>query len=115
LQWSWLGYLRLRDAFWPFFMLYNLALFYIDFRVQEGTFTVASWVTIHIILAMPLIYWTGAVWRCSMLCLRRVEAAGARLMIVCSFLDLALRWVMYQYYPHIFFNCQQMIIQWGDF
>lgn len=114
LQWSWLGYLRLRDAFWPFFVLYNAVLFYIDYRVQEGTFTVASWVTIHMILAMPLVYWTGAVWRCSGLCSSRYEAAAARLVTIFAFLDLALRWVIYQYYPNIFFNCQQMIIQWGD-
>jgi hypothetical protein len=30
LQWSWLGYLKLKDAFWPFFILFNGILFYID-------------------------------------------------------------------------------------
>lgn len=114
LQWSWLGYLKLKDAFWPFFVLFNLVLFYIDYRVQEGTFTVASWVTMHIIMAMPLVYWTGAVWRCSKNSASRIWPAIARWMTVAAYADYALRWVIYQQYPNILFNCQQMIIQWGD-
>jgi len=54
LQWSWLGYLRLKDAFYPFFILYNAVLFFIDYRINEGNFTVASWVTIHIITALDV-------------------------------------------------------------
>ena len=114
LQWSWLGYLRLKDAFWPFFILFNIILLYIDYRVQESTFTVASWITIHIILAMPLVYWTGAVWRCSMQCSSRIWVILARSVTIAAYLEFALRWVIYQYYPNIFFSCQQMLMQWGD-
>lgn len=114
LQWSWLGYLKLKDAFWPFFILFNGVLFYIDYRVQTGSYTVASWVTMHIIMAMPLIYWTGAVWRCTKNSGSRIAAAVARWVTVMAYCDYALRWVIYQYYPNILFDCQQMIIQWGD-
>lgn len=114
LQWSWLGYLRLKDAFYPFFILYNAVLFYIDYRIQEGNFTVASWVTMHIIMAMPLIYWTGAVWRCSDKTDSRIWAALARWLTIAAFFDLLLRWVIYQYYPNILFNCLEMTIHWGD-
>ncbi|MDD2737957.1 MAG: hypothetical protein PHR94_03430 [Methylomonas lenta] len=114
LQWSWLGYLKLKDAFWPFFILFNGILFYIDYRVQDGSFTVASWITMHIIMAMPLIYWTGAVWRCSKNSTSRIWSTIARWMTVMAYCDYALRWVIYQYFPNIMFNCQQMIIQWGD-
>ena len=114
LQWSWLGYLKLKDAFWPFFILFNGVLFYIDYRVQEGTFTVASWVTMHVIMAMPLIYWTGAVWRCSKNCSNRLWPVVARWLTVAAYLDLGLRWVIYQYYPNALFSCEQMIIHWGD-
>ncbi|QPK64415.1 hypothetical protein IVG45_05470 [Methylomonas sp. LL1] len=114
LQWSWLGYLKLKDAFWPFFILYNAILLYIDYRVEEGTFTVASWVTMHVIMLMPLIYWTGAIWRCSKNCSSRIWPSVARWLTVAAYADLALRWVIYQYYPNILFNCQQMIIHWGD-
>ena len=114
LQWSWLGYLKLKDAFWPFFIVFNGVLFYIDYRVQEGSYTVASWVTMHIIMAMPLIYWTGAVWRCSKNSASRIWPTIARWMTVMAYCDYALRWVIYHYYPNVLFNCQQMIIQWGD-
>ncbi|TPQ26502.1 hypothetical protein PL263_02930 [Methylomonas sp. EFPC3] len=114
LQWSWLGYLRLKDAFYPFFVLYNAVLFLIDYRIQEGEFTVASWVTMHIIMALPLIYWIGAVWRCSDKTGARHWAVLARLLTVAAVLDLMLRWVIYQYYPNIFFNCLQMTNHWGD-
>jgi hypothetical protein len=114
LQWSWLGYLKLKDAFWPFFILFNAILFYIDYRVQEGTFTVASWVTMHIIMAMPLIYWTGAVWRCSKNSSSRIWPAVARWMTLAAYCDYALRWLIYHSYPNILFSCQQMIIHWGD-
>lgn len=114
LQWSWLGYTRLSSAFWPFFLIYNPILFGVDYRLQEGSFTAASWVTIHLICLMPLIYWTGAVWRCSAHCTARYWAVLARLATIAAFADLALRWVIYRYYPNILFNCQQMIAQFGD-
>ncbi len=114
LQWSWLGYLKLKDAFWPVFLLYNGILFYIDYRIDEGTFTIASWVTMHIIMALPLIYWTVAVWRCSDNCSSRLWATAARWVTVATYCDLGLRWVIYHHYPNILFNCQEMIIHWGD-
>lgn len=114
LQWSWLGYVRLKEAFWPFFILYNGILLYIDYRIEEGAFTIASWVTMHIIMAMPLIYWTGAVWRCSDKCSARHWAIAARWILFATYVDLALRWVIYHDFPNILFNCQQMINHWGD-
>lgn len=111
---SWLGQLALKDAFWPFFVLLNAALVYIDYRVEEGTFTVASWVTVHIILAMPLVYWTGAVWRCSDQTTRKLWSSLARLITLLAWAEFWLRWVILDQYPQIFFNCQQMITQWGD-
>lgn len=114
LQWSWLGYLKLRDVFWPFFILMNAVLFYVDYRIQQGTYTVASWSTMHIIMAMPLVYWTGAVWRCSKHCRNKWWSTLARFMTVVAYADIALRWVIYHSYPNILFNCQQMMIQWGD-
>jgi hypothetical protein len=114
LQASWLGNLRLKDAFWPFFIVLNGTLFYIDYLIDEGDFTVASWVTMHIIMAMPLIYWTGAVWRCSDKCRVKFWSVAARFMTVAAYFDFGLRWVIMEYYPQILFNCQQMITQWGD-
>jgi len=114
MQWSWLGYLRLRDAFWPFFVFYNVILLYIDYRVDQGTFTAASWVTVHVMLALPLVYWIGATWRCSDKSASRRWSIVARWVTLLSLFDLVLRWVIYHDYPNILFNCQQMILQWGD-
>ncbi len=114
LQWSWLGYIKLKDAFWPFFIVLNAVLFYIDYRVEQGSYTVASWVTMHVILSMPLVYWTGAVWRCSRNCPNRMWVTASRFFIVAAYCDFALRGVIYHFYPNTLFNCQQMLIQWGD-
>jgi len=114
LQAGWLGHLPLKHAFWPFFVLLNAALFYNDYRAMQGTFTVASWTTVHVMLAMPLIYWTGAVWRCSDKSSARFWSCLARFLTVAAYLDFGLRWVIREYYPQILFNCQQMIIEWGD-
>lgn len=114
LQWSWLGYLNLKDAFWPFFILFNSILLYIDYRVANGNFTVGSWKTMHLIMAMPLVYWTGAVWRCSNNCSSKIWATVARCLTLAAYLDYALRWVILKDYPQIMFNCQQMLIEWGD-
>ena len=114
LQSAWLGQAPLKDAFWPFFVLFNAALFYNDYRAMAGTFTIASWTTVHIMLAIPLIYWTGAVWRCSDKCSGRIWSTLARFLTVAAYLDFGLRWVIREYYPQILFNCQQMIIEWGD-
>ncbi|MBS3962996.1 MAG: hypothetical protein KGZ80_00635 [Methylomonas sp.] len=114
LQWSWLGYLRLKDAFWPFFILFNATLLYIDYRIEDDSFTIASWVTMHIIMAMPLIYWTGAVWRCSRQCASKRWVVAARSLTVAAYIDYALRWVIYHDFPNILFNCQQLINHWGD-
>jgi len=111
---SWLGNLPLKDAFWPFFVLFNAALVYSDYRIEEGSFTVASWVTVHIILTMPLVYWTGAVWRCSAQTPRKFWASSARTLTLLAWAEFWLRWVILEQYPNIFFNCQQMITQWGD-
>lgn len=114
LQWSWLGYLPLRQVFWPFFLLFNCLLLFIDYQVQEGDFTIAAWVTTHVILAMPIIYWTGAVWRCSVHCSKQYWAVAARWLVVLTYLDFGLRWVIYHFYPQIFFDCAQLINHWGD-
>lgn len=114
LQWSWLGYMRLQDAFWPFFVLYNGVLLVIDYRVEQGSFTAASWVAMHIILALPLVYWIVATWRCSGKCSARLWAVLARWCNSLVLFDLVLRWVIYQHFPYILFNCQQLIMQWGD-
>jgi len=47
LQSAWLGQACLWQVFWPFFLLVNAVLFYIDYRIANVTYTIASWKTVH--------------------------------------------------------------------
>lgn len=108
---SWLGHLNLAQAFWPFFILLNATLFYIDYRANNGIYTIASWRTTHVILAMPVIAWTGAVWRSSEKCSARYWAVAARFLTVAAYFDFALRWIISERYPEILFTCDTILIQ----
>lgn len=111
---TWLGQARLSQAFWPFFVILNASLFYIDYRIEQDTYTVASWQTVHMMLAMPLIYWMVSVWRCSDKCTRKIWAVSARVMTFLAIAEFYLRWVVVENFPRIFFTCREIIIQWGD-
>ncbi|MBT5222970.1 MAG: hypothetical protein HON51_04325 [Gammaproteobacteria bacterium] len=113
LQAAWLGRLPLLPVFLPFFIILNGALFYADYRSDAGTYTIASWLTILVILALPLFWWTISVWRCS-LHANRIWATMARFVIVAVYYEYILRLLIGYYYPQIWFNCQQLIIEYGD-
>ena len=113
LQAAWLGRLSLLAVFLPFFIVLNSALFYADYRSDSGTYTIASWLTILVILVLPLIWWTISVWRCS-LNAPRIWATVARFLTVAVYYEYILRLIIGYYYPQIWFNCQQLIIEYGD-
>ena len=113
LQSAWLGRLSLLSAFLPFFIILNGALFYADYRSDSGTYTIASWLTILVILALPLFWWTVSVWRCSCHA-NRLWASVARFFTVAVYYEYILRLLIGYYYPQIWFNCQQLIIEYGD-
>jgi hypothetical protein len=111
LQASWLGRLPLSWVFWPFFAVFNAMLFYIDDRAINGTFTLASWLTMHIIFAMPVVYWTGAVWRCSEHCRYKFWVVCARFLTVAAFYDYLLRLALYLNYPQLVISCGEFMIK----
>ena len=113
LQSAWLGRLPLLPVFLPFFIILNGVLFYADYRSDIGTYTIASWLTILVTLALPLFWWTVSVWRCS-LHASRVWATVARFLTVAVYYEYILRLIIGYYYPQIWFNCQQLIIEYGD-
>ena len=113
LQSAWLGRLSLIRAFFPFFIIFNSALFYADYRSDHGTYTIASWLTILVILALPVFWWTVSVWRCSSHA-SRLWASVARFFTVAVYYEYILRLIIGYYYPQIWFNCQQLIIEFGD-
>ncbi|SMG66651.1 conserved hypothetical protein, membrane [methanotrophic bacterial endosymbiont of Bathymodiolus sp.] len=113
LQSAWLGRLSLLAVFSPFFIILNGALFYADYRSDVGTYTIASWLTMLVILALPLFWWTISVWRCSSHA-SRIWATMARFLTVAVYYEYSLRLLIGYYYPQIWFNCQQLIIEYGD-
>ena len=113
LQSAWLGRQPLLRTFLPFFIIFNSTLFYADYRVDNGTYTIASWLTILVILALPVFWWTVAVWRSSIHA-KPLWASTARFFTIAVYYEYLLRLIIAYYYPHIWFNCQQLIIELGD-
>ncbi len=111
---TWFGRVALWKVFWPFLLLFNATLAYIDYRAANGTYTIASWATMHIIFALPLVYWTVAVWRASNKCGAKWRAVGARLMTVWAYVEYAIRYLIWTEYPYTLFDCRQMMIEFGD-
>ena len=113
IQSAWLGRQSLLRTFLPFFVIFNSALFYADFRVDNGTYTIASWLTMLVILALPTLWWTIAVWRCSINA-NRLWACMARFFTIAVYYEYLLRIIIAYYYPNIWFNCQQLVVEFGD-
>ncbi len=113
LQSTWLGRQSLLLTFVPFFLIINSALMYADYRVDTGTYTIASWLTILVILALPTFWWTISVWRCSASA-NRLWAILARFFTIAVYYECILRIIIAYYYPQIWFNCRQLIMELGD-
>lgn len=113
IQSAWLGRQSLLRTFLPFFVIFNAALFYADYRVDNGTYTIASWLTMLVILALPVFWWTVAVWRCSAHA-HRLWGSVARFLTIAVYYEYLLRIIIAYYYPNIWFNCQQLVIEFGD-
>lgn len=111
---SWQGQASLWRTFWPFFIFVNAVFFYIDYRVMNVTYTIASWKTVHGMLFLPIVWWVASVWRCSTNTRRRVWAGAARTVTIYLFLELSLRFIISTRYPNIFFDCRLLIMEYGD-
>lgn len=111
---TWLGRAPLWQVFWPFFLLFNATLFYIDYRAANATYTIASWATMHIIFALPVVYWTVAVWRASDKCENKWQAFAARFVTASAYFEYLIRYLIWTEYPFALFNCRQMVIEFGD-
>ncbi|MDD2801855.1 MAG: hypothetical protein PHE96_10385 [Methylococcales bacterium] len=110
----WMGEASLMYAFWPFFVFANVALFYVDYRVMNVTYTIASWKTIHIMLFLPIIWWTTSVWRCSKHTGKRLFNGAARTITIYMFLEYGLRFIISTKFPNTFFDCRLLIMEIGD-
>ncbi len=92
---AWLGNSALWRAFWPFFLLANIILYYIDYRVMNVTYTIASWKTVHGMLFLPIVWWTTSVWRCSRNTRNKIWSSAARTITIIS---------VFRIYPAIYYQ-----------
>jgi hypothetical protein len=111
---AWLGNSALWRAFWPFFLLVNAILYYIDYRVMSVTYTIASWKTVHGMLFLPIVWWTTSVWRCSVNTRHKIWSSSARTITLYLLLEFIFRFIISTQYPNTFFDCRLLIMEYGD-
>ncbi|MCX7088192.1 MAG: hypothetical protein NTV00_09090 [Methylococcales bacterium] len=114
LQAAWLGNISLWRVFWPFFVLINLVFVYIDYRIANNTYTISSWKTVHGMVFLPIVWWIVAVWRCSVHTSSRYWASAARTLTLYLLLELFLRFIMSTQFPRLLFNCEMLLLEYGD-
>jgi len=111
---AWNGSAPLKWAFWPFFLILNACLYTADTLVKAGLFTVSGWDDIHLMLLLPIVWWTTAVWRCSPNSTLSVWAACARLLTLGVFFEYALKLLIRIDYPRLFFGCDELLLDYGS-
>jgi hypothetical protein len=111
---SWLGGVSLYWVFWPFFLLLNASLIAADLLAKSGLITVSGWDDIHFILLFPITWWTISIWRCSNNTRLRVWAALARWVTVALLVEYGLKLLIRIDYPRIFFNCEDLLLDYGS-
>lgn len=111
---AWNGNASLKWAFWPFFLILNACLYTADTLAKTGIFTVSSWDEVHLMLLLPIVWWTTAVWRCSPNTSLSVWAACARLLTVSVFFEYGLKLLIRIDYPRIFFGCDELLLDYGS-
>jgi hypothetical protein len=111
---AWKGESSLIAVFWPFFLILNAYLYGVDTLAKAGYITVSSWDDLHLIMLLPVIWWTTSVWRCSAATHSRIWAAGARLMTISVFFEYGLKILIRADYPRLFFNCEELLLDYGS-
>lgn len=111
---SWLGGVALHWAFWPFFLFLNVSLLLTDQLAKTNVITVSSWDEIHFGLLLPIFWWTVSIWRCSRNIGTRIWAALARLITLTIFIEYGLKILIRIDYPRVFFNCEELLLDYGS-
>jgi hypothetical protein len=111
---SWLGGISLHWVFWPFFLLLNASLLMADLMAKAGKITVSSWDEIHFVLLFAIVWWTTSIWRCSSKTDARIWPALARLATILVFIEYGLKMLIRIDYPRIFFNCEDILLDYGS-
>ncbi len=110
----WEGQASLWKAFWPFFIFANLAFVYIDYRIDNVSYTISSWRTVHVMMFFPCVWWITAVWKCSVNTSHRYFSGCARSLTLFFMIDFCLRLLLSYQYPQILFDCRLLLLELGD-
>ncbi len=111
---SWCGQVKLWLIFWPFFIILNIILYTTDSLARAGSFTVSSWDEVHFMLFIPIVFWTICIWRNSLNTRSRYWAIAARFMTLAVFFEFALKLEIRMDYPRIFFQCQELALDYSS-
>jgi len=111
---GWSGGIALKWVFWPFFLILNVCLYMADTLAKAGMFTVSSWDDVHLMLLLPIVWWTIAVWRCSPNTHLSIWAACARLLTISVYFEYGLKLLIRIDYPRIFFECDELLLDYGS-
>jgi hypothetical protein len=111
---AWLGGVSLYWVFWPYFLFLNASLLIADLLAKTGKITVSSWDEIHFAIFLTVIWWTTSIWRCSSNTDARIWSALARFVTLAVFAEYALKLLIRIDYPRIFFNCEDILLDYGS-
>ena len=109
----WMGEESLWKAFWPFFILINCTFLYIDYRIENLTYTISSWRTVHVMLFIPGTWWLTSVFKCSVNTGKTIWSICAKSLLIYVVIDYFLRLYISYYYPQIIFDCKLLAIEFG--
>jgi hypothetical protein len=111
---SWFGGVSLQWIFWPYFLILNASLIVADWLAKAGKITVSSWDEIHFVLLFSFIWWATSIWRCSSNTASRIWAALARFTTIAVLIEYGLKMLIRIDYPRIFFNCEEILLDYGS-
>jgi hypothetical protein len=111
---AWTGGVALGWVFWPFFLILNVGLYAADTLAKIGMLTVSSWDDVHLMLLLPIVWWSVAIWRCSANTQLRVWMACTRLLTLAVFFEYGLKLLIRIDYPRIFFGCEELLLDYGS-
>ena len=111
---AWTGNVTLQWVFWPFFLIFNISLFLADTFATRGLLTVSSWDEVHLMLLLPTVWWTTAIWRCSYNSQLRALTGGARFLTLVVFFEYSLKLLIRIDYPRLFFGCEELLLDYGS-
>jgi hypothetical protein len=111
---AWVGGVSLFWVFWPYFLLLNASLLTADLLAKSGKITVSTWDEIHFILLLTFVWWTTSIWRCSSNTKGRIWATLARFTTIAVLVEYAIKLLIRIDYPRIFFNCEEILLDYGS-